>query len=269
MLAPYTAAQYRVSCVLMYQLQLYAQLVLAATATLWSQPASAASANGRCAVSVLALMLLATSLVVMQPLRAESSWYLPMQVHSLVAASLNALLAGAVYGSEGLSEGTVVLSYLSVVATASLALTLVLCFLMSLWVGAQVEAMMPAQQLVTLANWQATKTPVIALLRGISAQWGRTQSSAYVPGSTITNPLAALQESRRAPHGATDPDRSAVDATDGREAVKRQNDAARRVLRGRPDSMDARVAVKAVSRQQGKGSSLIAAPSRVVTPRLQ
>jgi hypothetical protein len=241
LLAPYTKSEHRVSCFLMHQLGLYVQIVLALTATLWSQPASAVSADGRCAVSMLALLFLATSLVVLQPLRPESSWYLPVQVHSLVAASLNALLAGAIYGSDSVNDGTVALSYLAFAATASLAFTLVLCFLMSLWVGAQVESKVPAGRLLALGNWGAAKASVLALLRG-TAPLGRGNDGA---SDGHTGDANGLNLAGAKPGSANGPGRAATQADEHSSAT------AQRVISRRPDSMDARVAFKAVRRQQG------------------
>jgi hypothetical protein len=173
-LAPFTAGDNRVSCFFLYHLNMEVQLVMAAVLTLWSGAAAAgdaAYAGGRTALTMGALLFLATSFVILQPLRPESSWYLPVQVHSLVAASLNALLAGALLGQADTASpaGAIGLSYLAFAATASLALTLVLCFLMSLWVGAQVESKVETRNLISLGNWRAARNSMRALITGVTA----------------------------------------------------------------------------------------------------
>jgi hypothetical protein len=212
-LAPFTAGDNRVSCFFVYHLNLEVQLVMAAVLALWSGAAAAgdvAYAGGRTVLTMGALLFLATSLVVLQPLRPESSWYLPVQVHSLVAASLNALLAGALLGQADTASpaGAIGLSYLAFAATASLALTLVLCFLMSLWVGAQVESKVDVSNLISLGNWRAARNSMRALITGVTAaQMQRehdrrvSEEAAAAAGVGAAAMLASETEPARGRHG--------------------------------------------------------------------
>jgi len=108
--------------------------------------------------------------------------------------------------------GAIGLSYLAFAATSSLALTLVLCFLMSLWVGAQVESKVETSNLISLGNWRAARNSMRALITGVTAaQMQREhdrrvkEEAAAAAGVGAAALLASEAEQLRGRHGPGHP----------------------------------------------------------------
>jgi hypothetical protein len=152
-LAHFTANDYRASAFYFRQADMGLLLVLSVVITWWTPPASLADASGSLAVTLLAVLTVATMILYVAPFLPDERWKQHVKVYSLLLTGLAAVLnfvnnqqllsseaaSGSTEQQGSTGDAVASLSIVTFIVSIGLAATLLLAFFASLWRGARRE----------------------------------------------------------------------------------------------------------------------------------